>query len=81
MVLEIGGSMFKKFDRVKLSSGDFWIEDTRNIFTRKSKDEYEGKVGMVIHVVLPQYSDYDLYDVMFDDGAIWCYERSELKKV
>ena len=61
--------------RVAKVIDDTWLDDIFNKRTRKRKTDYEGQVGIVINHPM------HLYDVLFSDGAVWCFEYSELEVI
>ena len=79
-----GKQNIKHGTKVKIASilKDCWLEDTFNDHTRKSKNEYSGAIGVVVNY--PRKSgliEGALYDVRFIDGAVWCFEYSELEVI
>lgn len=52
--------------------------------TGKPKKEYIGQIGNVIHTCIISKGNYvkpTLYDVQFDDGAIFCLDEDQIKFV
>ena len=52
--------------------------------TGKLKKEYIGQIGKVIHTCVISKGNYvkpTLYDVQFDDGAIFCLDEDHIKFV
>lgn len=52
--------------------------------TGKLKKEYIGQIGKVIHTCVISKGNYvkpTLYDVQFDDGAIFCLDEDQIKFV
>lgn len=52
--------------------------------TGKPKKEYIGQIGKVIHTCIISKGNYvkpTLYDVQFDDGAIFCLNEDQIKFV
>lgn len=50
----------------------------------KLKKEYVGQIGKVIHTCVISKGNYvkpTLYDVQFDDGAIFCLDEDQIKFV
>lgn len=50
----------------------------------KLKKEYTGQIGKVIHTCVISKGNYvkpTLYDVQFDDGAIFCLDEDQIKFV
>lgn len=50
----------------------------------KFKKEYIGQIGKVIHTCVISKGNYvkpTLYDVQFDDGAIFCLDEDQIKFV
>lgn len=50
----------------------------------KLKKEYIGQIGKVIHTCVISKGNYvkpTLYDVQFDDGAIFCLDEDQIKFV
>lgn len=52
--------------------------------TGKLKKEYIGQIGKVIHMCVISKGNYvkpTLYDVQFDDGAIFCLDEDQIRFV
>lgn len=52
--------------------------------TGKLKKEYIGQIGKVIHTCVISKGNYvkpTLYDVQFDDGAIFCLDEDQIRFV
>lgn len=44
----------------------------------KSKKDYIGEIGTIIHVTIMNTSKSgNLYDVQFNDGQVWCLDREQ----
>lgn len=41
----------------------------------KRKKDYIGQIGIVIHITT--MGQGELYDVQFDDGQVWCLDKSQ----
>ena len=61
-----------------------WIRHKLISSTGKPKKEYIGQIGKVIHTRIISKGNYvkpTLYDVQFDDGAIFCLNEDQIKFV
>lgn len=70
--------------KVKLLSLTDGYEHKLISSTGKPKKEYIGQIGKVIHTVIISKGNYvkpTLYDVQFDDGAIFCLNEDQIKFV
>lgn len=70
--------------KVKISRmiNDLWLEETFNDHTKKSKAEYNGAIGVIVNYPRrSKLTEAALYDVRFIDGAVWCFEYSELEVI
>lgn len=73
--------MYTKVKLLRLTDGY-----ERNLIssTGKLKKEYIGQIGKVIHTCVISKGNYvkpTLYDVQFDDGAIFCLDEDQIKFV
>ena len=73
--------MYTKVKLLRLTDGY-----ERNLIssTGKPKKEYIGQIGKVIHTCIISKGNYvkpTLYDVQFDDGAIFCLDEDQIKFV
>ena len=73
--------MYTKVKLLRLTDGY-----ERNLIssTGKPKKEYIGQIGKVIHTCVISKGNYvkpTLYDVQFDDGAIFCLDEDQIKFV
>lgn len=70
--------------KVKLLSLTDGYEHKLVSSTGKLKKEYIGQIGKVIHTYVISKGNYvkpTLYDVQFDDGAIFCLDEDQIKFV
>jgi hypothetical protein len=70
--------------KVKLLSLTDGYEHKLISSTGKPKKEYIGQIGKVIHTCVISKGNYvkpTLYDVQFDDGAIFCLDEDQIKFV
>lgn len=70
--------------KVKLLSLTDGYEHKLISSTGKPKKEYIGQIGKVIHTCIISNGNYvkpTLYDVQFDDGAIFCLNEDQIKFV
>lgn len=70
--------------KVKLLSLTDGYEHKLVSSTGKLKKEYVGQIGKVIHTCVISKGNYvkpTLYDVQFDDGAIFCLDEDQIKFV
>lgn len=70
--------------KVKLLSLTDGYEHKLISSTGKPKKEYIGQIGKVIHTCIISKGNYvkpTLYDVQFDDGAIFCLDEDQIKFV
>lgn len=70
--------------KVKLLSLTDGYEHKLISSTGKPKKEYIGQIGKVIHTCIISKGSYvkpTLYDVQFDDGAIFCLNEDQIKFV
>lgn len=70
--------------KVKLLSLTDGYEHKLVSSTGKLKKEYIGQIGKVIHTCVISKGNYvkpTLYDVQFDDGAIFCLDEDQIKFV
>lgn len=73
--------MYTKVKLLRLTDG---YERNMISSTGKSKKEYIGQIGKVIHTCIISKGNYvkpTLYDVQFDDGAIFCLDEDQIKFV
>lgn len=72
------------YTKVKLLSLTDGYEHKLVSSTGKLKKEYIGQIGKVIHTCVISKDHYvkpTLYDVQFDDGAIFCLDEDQIKFV
>jgi len=72
------------YTKVKLLSLTDGYEHKLVSSTGKLKKEYVGQIGKVIHTCVISKGNYvkpTLYDVQFDDGAIFCLDEDQIKFV
>lgn len=72
------------YTKVKLLSLTDGYEQKLVSSTGKLKKEYIGQIGKVIHTCVISKGNYvkpTLYDVQFDDGAIFCLNEDQIKFV
>lgn len=72
------------YTKVKLLSLSDGYEHKLVSSTGKLKKEYIGQIGKVIHTCIISKGNYvkpTLYDVQFDDGAIFCLDEDQIKFV
>lgn len=72
------------YTKVKLLSLTDGYEHKLVSSTGKPKKEYIGQIGKVIHTCIISKGNYvkpTLYDVQFDDGAIFCLNEDQIKFV
>lgn len=72
------------YTKVKLLSLIDGYEHKLVSSTGKLKKEYIGQIGKVIHTCVISKGNYvkpTLYDVQFDDGAIFCLDEDQIKFV
>lgn len=72
------------YTKVKLLSLTDGYEHKLVSNTGKLKKEYIGQIGKVIHTCVISKGNYvkpTLYDVQFDDGAIFCLDEDQIKFV
>jgi hypothetical protein len=72
------------YTKVKLLSLTDGYEHKLVSSTGKLKKEYIGQIGKVIHTCVISKGNYvkpTLYDVQFDDGAIFCLDEDRIKFV
>lgn len=72
------------YTNVKLLSLTDGYEHKLVSSTGKHKKEYIGQIGKVIHTCVISKGNYvkpTLYDVQFDDGAIFCLDEDQIKFV
>lgn len=72
------------YTKVKLLSLTDGYEHKLVSSTGKLKKEYIGQIGKVIHTCIISKGNYvkpTLYDVQFDDGAIFCLDEDQIKFV
>ena len=70
--------------KVKLLSLTDGYEHKLISSTGKPKKEYIGQIGKVIHTCIISKGNYvkpTLYDVQFDDGAIFCLDEDQIRFV
>lgn len=70
--------------KVKLLSLTDGYEHKLVSSTGKLKKEYIGQIGKVIHTCVISKGNYvkpTLYDVQFDDGAIFCLDEDQIRFV
>lgn len=76
-----GNEMCTKIKLLNLTDG---YEHKLVSSTGKLKKEYVGQIGKVIHTCVISKGNYvkpTLYDVQFDDGAIFCLDEDHIKFV
>lgn len=76
-----GNEMCTKIKLLNLTDG---YEHNLISSTGKPKKEYVGQIGKVIHTCVISKGNYvkpTLYDVQFDDGAIFCLDEDQIKFV
>lgn len=76
-----GNEMCTKIKLLSLTDG---YEHKLVSSTGKLKKEYIGQIGKVIHMCVISKGNYvkpTLYDVQFDDGAIFCLDEDQIKFV
>lgn len=76
-----GDEMYTKIKLLNLTDG---YEHNLISSTGKPKKEYVGQIGKVIHTCVISKGNYvkpTLYDVQFDDGAIFCLDEDQIKFV
>lgn len=76
-----GNEMHTKVKLLSLTDG---YEHNLISSTGKLKKEYVGQIGKVIHTCVISKGNYvkpTLYDVQFDDGAIFCLDEDQIKFV
>lgn len=76
-----GDEMYTKIKLLNLTDG---YEHNLISSTGKPKKEYIGQIGKVIHTCVISKGNYvkpTLYDVQFDDGAIFCLDEDQIKFV
>lgn len=76
-----GDEMYTKIILLNLTDG---YEHNLISSTGKPKKEYVGQIGKVIHTCVISKGNYvkpTLYDVQFDDGAIFCLDEDQIKFV
>ena len=76
-----GNEMCTKIKPLNLTDG---YEHNLISSTGKPKKEYIGQIGKVIHTCVISKGNYvkpTLYDVQFDDGAIFCLDEDQIKFV
>lgn len=72
------------YTKVKLLSLTDGYEHKLVSSTGKLKKEYVGQIGKVIHTCVISKGNYvkpTLYDVQFDDGAIFCLDEDQIRFV
>lgn len=72
------------YTKVKLLSLTDGYERKLISSTGKLKKEYVGQIGKVIHTCVISKGNYvkpTLYDVQFDDGAIFCLDEDQIRFV
>lgn len=72
------------YTKVKLLSLTDGYEHKLVSSTGKLKKEYIGQIGKVIHTCVISKGNYvkpTLYDVQFDDGAIFCLDEDQIRFV
>lgn len=72
------------YTKVKLLSLTDGYESKLVSSTGKLKKEYIGQIGKVIHTCIISKGNYvnpTLYDVQFDDGAIFCLDEDQIRFV
>ena len=72
------------YTKVKLLSLTDGYEHKLVSSTGKLKKEYVGQIGKVIHTCVISKGNYvkpTLYDVKFDDGAIFCLDEDQIRLV
>ena len=72
------------YTKVKLLSLTDGYEHKLVSSTGKLKKEYIGQIGKVIHTCVISKGNYvkpTLYDIQFDDGAIFCLDEDQIKFV
>lgn len=72
------------YTKVKLLSLTDGYEHKLVSSTGKLKKEYIGQIGKVIHMCVISKGNYvkpTLYDVQFDDGAIFCLDEDQIRFV
>lgn len=72
------------YTKVKLLSLTDGYEHKLVSSTGKLKKEYIGQIGKVIHMCVISKGNYvkpTLYDVQFDDGAIFCLDENQIRFV
>lgn len=76
-----GNEMCTKIKLLSLTDG---YEHKLVSSTGKPKKDYIGQIGKVIHACVISKGNYvkpTLYDVQFDDGAIFCLDEDQIKFV
>lgn len=76
-----GNEMCTKIKLLSLTDG---YEHKLASSTGKLKKKYVGQIGKVIHTCVISKGNYvkpTLYDVQFDDGAIFCLDEDQIKFV
>lgn len=76
-----GNEMYTKVKLLNLTDG---YEHKLISSTGKHKKEYIGQIGKVTHTCVISKGNYVkpvLYDVQFDDGAIFCLDEDQIKFV
>lgn len=76
-----GNEMCTKIKPLSLTDG---YEHKLVSSTGKLKKEYVGQIGKVIHTCVISKGNYvkpTLYDVQFDDGAIFCLDEDQIRFV
>lgn len=76
-----GNEMCTKIKLLRLTDG---YEHKLVSSKGKLKKEYVGQIGKVIHTCVISKGNYvkpTLYDVQFDDGAIFCLDEDQIKFV
>lgn len=60
---------------------DEYEEKIESSVTGKKKKWYVGKIGKVINRLRGKTSNDRLYDLQFEDGQKWCFEREQIEFV
>lgn len=64
---------------VKMNYHDEWSSSVVSHISHKNKSAYNGHRGKIIHAWRIRGNE-NLYDVLFPDGQVWCYEVDDLKR-
>lgn len=64
---------------VRMTYHDEWSSSSVSHISHKNKSAYNGCRGKIIHSCRIGGNE-NLYDVMFPDGQVWCYELEDLRR-